>query len=167
MGDMQGIPDTFDLLGTSDLGVHWSDLLQSAGSDIVTRPRVPSPPGGPERASAGVDGLLPGSALSPTTGSLWLTTYNDDFGGVSFAATGDGGLQWSQNTYPGQSPAVRSPLPQDGWTSTAAFSPTSALALFNGPRNKAGVESSALYGTNDGGAHWGLAKVFSWPSTEG
>lgn len=162
-GNMQGVPDTFDLLGTSDLGAHWSDVLQSTGSDIVSRPRLPSPPGGPAKATAGFDGLLPASALSPTTGALWLTTYNEDFGGVSFAATGDGGLHWSQNTYPGQVRAARSPLPQAGWTSTAAFSSTDAWALFTGPRNAQGVESSVLYDTNDAGTHWGLAKVFSWP----
>jgi hypothetical protein len=166
-GNMQGIPDTFDLLVTSDLGSHWLDVLQSAGPNVVIRPRVPSPPGGPEQASAGFEGFLPESALSPTTEVLWRTTYNEDFGGESFAATGDGGLQWSQNDYPGQSPSARSPLQQGGWTSTAAFSPTSAWALFTGPRNQAGVQSSALYATNDAGAHWELANVFSWPPAGG
>jgi photosystem II stability/assembly factor-like uncharacterized protein len=166
-GDMQGVPYTFDLLETSDLGAHWLDVLQSTGSDLVTRPQVASPSGGPQRAVAGFDGWVPQSALSPAPGALWLTTYNDDFGGTVFASTGDGGLHWSQKDYPGQSPAAKSPLPQSGWTSTAASGPATAWAVFTRPRNKAGVEDSALYATNDAGAHWRLAKVFYWPPAEG
>jgi photosystem II stability/assembly factor-like uncharacterized protein len=167
LGNMQGIPDTFDLLETSDLGAHWLDVLQSAGSNVVSRPRVPHPSGGPEQAGAGFDGLVPRSAVSPAQGALWLTAYDEDFGGVAFASTGDGGLQWSQNAYPGEQQVAKSPLPQSGWTSTAAFSSTGAWALFSGPRNKAGVQSSALYATVDAGAHWELAKVFPWPTAEG
>jgi photosystem II stability/assembly factor-like uncharacterized protein len=166
-GDMQGVPYTFDLLETSDLGAHWLDVLQSTGSDLVTRPRVPSPSGGPQQAVAGFDGWVPQSALSPAPGVLWLTSYNEDFGGTSFASTNDGGLQWSQDAYLGQSQAPKSPLPQGGWTSTAASSPAAAWAVFTGPRNKAGVEDGAVYATSDAGAHWRLARVFNWPPAEG
>jgi len=166
-GDMQGVPYTFDLLETSDMGAQWLDVLRSTGSDLVTRPRLPSPSSRPQEAVAGFDGWVPQSALSPAPGALWLTSYNEDFGGISFASTGDAGLQWSQNAYPGQRPGTKSPLPQSGWTSTAASGPATAWAIFTGQRNKAGVEDSALYATNDARAHWRLAKVFSWPPAEG
>jgi hypothetical protein len=164
---MQGVPYTFDLLETSDMGAQWLDVLRSTGSDLVTRPRLPSPSSRPQEAVAGFDGWVPQSALSPAPGALWLTSYNEDFGGISFASTGDAGLQWSQNAYPGQRPGTKSPLPQSGWTSTAASGPATAWAIFTGQRNKAGVEDSALYATNDARAHWRLAKVFSWPPAEG
>lgn len=163
VGNMAGIPYTFDLLQTSDLGAHWLDVLQNAGSNIITRPRAPSPNGGPVQAGSGFDGLVPQSASSPVPGALWLTSYNENFGAVAFASTGDGGLQWSQHAYQGQVREAKSPLPPGGWAATAAFSPSSAWVLFTRTANKAGTESTALYATTDAGTHWGLARVFSWP----
>ena len=138
------------------LGRTW--LLALASPPPVAGPIRPSPP-----STAGYLSLH----CPRHRGALWLTSYNEDFGGITFASTGDAGLQWSQTAYPGQRPGAKSLLPPSGWTSTAASGPAVAWAVFTGQRNEAGVEDSALYATHDTGAHWRLAKVFSWPPAEG
>jgi hypothetical protein len=45
--DMQGVPTTFDLLRSLDLGRSWLDVLRSTSEIQVARPKVPTSPGGP------------------------------------------------------------------------------------------------------------------------
>jgi photosystem II stability/assembly factor-like uncharacterized protein len=161
LGNMQGVPYTFDLLVTEDLGRAWQDVFQAQGSSIVTRPRVPTPARGPVEANQGFSDWLPQLALSPARGALWLTSYDEDFGGEAFASTGDGGQHWVQLDIPGQLARPGEPLPPYGCVSTAASSADDGWALFSGPRPKDGPQASVLYVTHDGGKTWARAKTFT------
>jgi hypothetical protein len=160
---MQGVPYTFDLLVTDDLGRSWEDVFQAEGSGMVKRPRAPGPPGGPVEANQGFSGSLPQSALSPAPGTLWLTSYDENSGGEALASTGDGGQQWAQSYVPGELARPRQVLPPYGWLSTAASSALDGWALFSGPVPKHGPQASTLYVTRDSGAAWARTTTFSWP----
>ena len=160
LGNMQGPPPTFDLLVTDALGRGWEDVLQAVGSNIVSRPRVPPPPGGPTQANQGFTYSSPQSATSPGAGALWLTSYNGNFGGEGFASTGDSGQKWAQSYVPGQVPRSGGTLPSYGWVSTAAASGTEGWALFSGSVPKDGPQTSVLYVTHDAGATWARATTF-------
>jgi len=163
LGNMQGVPDTFDLLVTEDLGHTWDDVFQSEGSSIVHRPRVATPAKDPVEADQGFDDSLPQSALSPAPGTLWLTSYDEDFGGEAFASTSDGGQNWVQLDIPGQVAKPGAPLPDYGWDSTAASSAQDGWALFSGLLPKHGPQMSTLYETHDGGSNWARAATFPLP----
>lgn len=161
LGNMQGVPDTFDLLVTEDLGQAWLDVLQGQSSSLVQRPRVPAPAGGPAQANEGFSEWPPQSALSPSPGALWLTSYNEDQGGEAFASTADGGQQWAQSYIAGGVLHQHEELPAYGWASSAASSARDGWALFSGPAPKHGRATSALYATTDGGANWVRVATFA------
>ena len=132
LGDMPDVPYTFDLLVTEDVGLTWEDVLQAKGSRIVTRPRAAVPAAGTAQADQGFSYSLPQSAVSPVPGALWLTSYNENFGGEAFASTADGGQHWAQSYVRGQVARAGQPLPPNGWASTAASSGAEGWALFSG-----------------------------------
>ena len=163
LGNMQGVPDTFDLLVTEDSGRNWEDVFQAEGSSIVKRPPVATPPGGPVKADQGFDDWLPQSALSPAPGTLWLTSYDEDLGGEAFASTANGGQSWVQLDIPRQVAKPGELLPDYGWESTAASSAQDGWALFSGSLPNHGPQVSVLYATHDGGSNWARAASFSLP----
>ena len=170
-GNMQGPPLTFDMLYTDDLGASWQDVLRSSSYLKVPRPDVASAAGGPVQAGPGFAGLLP-RAFSAAPGGglagLWLTTYNEDLGGVAFANTADAGLSWSQDYFPGGAKAALSPLPTQGWLATSAANGADALSLFTASMGKQGHPGRAsLYVTTDEGQRWALSHVFVWPQSMG
>jgi photosystem II stability/assembly factor-like uncharacterized protein len=168
LAGMQGVPVTFDLLGTTDLGASWLDVLRSPAYEKVDRPRVATPSGGPTPAVDGFATLVPQSLSAvPGTrlGTVWVTASNADLGGVAFAATDDAGTQWAQQYLSGQKKPSASPLPQEGWTSTSALGGQAAWALFDNIGSKGHFDHSLLYTTKDSGAHWSLLHTFTWPTS--
>ena len=95
--DMQGIPTTFDLLRSLDLGRSWLDVLRSASEMRVTRPKVPTSPGGPQSVPFEF-GEWSLALASPAT--AWLTATNEDLGGITFGSTRDGGVHWKIHSFP-------------------------------------------------------------------
>lgn len=168
LGNMQGVPMTFDLLETTDLGRSWSDVLRSPAYQKVSRPQVPAPPGGPTAAVAGFGTLVPQS-LSGAPGtqlsSIWVTASNPNLGGETYAVTDDAGLKWAQQYFSAQAKAPASALPQEGWASTSALSGQAAWALFNNTAVKGRRDKSLLYATTDSGAQWYPLHTFTWPGS--
>ena len=151
--DMQGIPTTFDLLRSLDLGRSWLDVLRSASEMRVTRPKVPTSPGGPQSVPFEF-GEWSLALASPAT--AWLTATNEDLGGITFGSTRDGGVHWKIHSFPAarsqHEPVAASQLPYAyRWLATAALNATDAWVLFSAPKGSGG---SYLYATSDGGAAW-------------
>jgi hypothetical protein len=159
--DMQGVPTTFDLLRSLDLGRSWLDVLRSASYIRVTRPKVPTSPGGPESVPLEFGGWVLSLASSTTT--AWFTATNEDFGSVTFGSTRDGGVHWKIHSFPAvQSKqgtvAASQQLPYAyRWLATAALNASDAWALFSAPK---GSGDSYLYATSDAGAAWHRLAVF-------
>ena len=158
--DMQGVPTTFDLLRSLDLGRSWLDVLRSTSEIQVARPKVPTSPGGPQSV-APEPGAWTLTLASPAT--AWFTATDEDFGGITFGSTGDGGLHWRIHSFSGAQngpPPVPTPrqLPfDDRWLATTGLNAADAWVLFAAPKNLA---SSYLYATSDGGAAWHRLAVF-------
>lgn len=155
--DMQGIPTTFDLLRSLNLGRSWLDALRSPSEVKVARPKLPSLRGGPLAVP-----FLPGpfdlTLASPT--AAWFTSPNENFGAITFASTGDGGLRWSIHSFQEPQGSQRSPwpFPLDGtWLTTASVDAVHAWVLFSAAK---GDGDSYLYETSDGGSAWKRLTVF-------
>jgi hypothetical protein len=158
--DMQGVPTTFDLLRSLDLGRSWLDVLRSASYIRVNRPKVPTSPGGPESVPLEF-GAWALSLASP--GTAWFTATNEDLGGITFGSTRDGGVHWKIHSFPAvQSQegtvAASQELPYaNRWLTTAALNASDAWTLFSAPK---GSGDSYLYATSDTGSVWHRLAVF-------
>jgi hypothetical protein len=96
--DLAFVSTSGELLRSTDGASIWEPVLQAKGSSIVTRPRATVPAGGTVQANQGFSYWLPQSAASPVPGTLWLTSYDENFGGEAFASTADGGQHWPSRT---------------------------------------------------------------------
>jgi len=160
--DMQGVPTTFDLLRSLDLGRSWLDVLRSTSEIRVTRPKVPTSSGGPRSVPLESGAWALTLASSSTA---WFTATDEDLGGITFGSTRDGGVHWKIHSFP----AVRSQQGSGGasqqlpyayrWLATAALNATDAWVLFSAPK---GSGNSYLYATSDGGAAWHRLVVFQY-----
>ncbi|MGP8151648.1 MAG: WD40/YVTN/BNR-like repeat-containing protein [Acidimicrobiales bacterium] len=158
--DMQGVPTTFDLLRSLDLGRSWLDVLRSTSFIRVTRPKVPTFPGGPESVPF-ESGPWALALASPAT--AWFTATNEDLGSITFGSTRDGGVHWKIHSSSGAqdqrgSVAASQQLPYAyRWLETAALNAADAWVLFRAPE---GSSESYLYATSNGGAAWHRLAVF-------
>ena len=159
--DMQGIPQTFDLLRSLDLGRSWLDVLRSPSEVTVNRPKVPTAFDGPQKAP-----FEPGpvilSLASPT--AVWFTVNDEDLGAVTFGSTNNGGLRWTIRTFEEPQGNQRTKWPfafPSTWLTTTARNAEDALALFSSPK---GGGSSYLYATRNGGTSWSRVAVFGYRS---
>jgi hypothetical protein len=160
--DMQGTPQTFDLLRSLDLGRSWLDVLRSPSEIRVARPKIPTSPGGPQLAP-NYPGPWTLTLVSPTT--AWFTTPNEDFGGIAFGSTGDGGLHWTIHSFDtGQAltPAFNKLPVGLEWLATTASNAADASVLFRAPK---GNGDSYLYATSNSGLDWHRLAVFTWPAS--
>jgi len=163
-GNTVGVPVTYDLLRSPNLGRSWLDVLRSASSSQVTRPNVRQPPGGPQPAPD--DNSAIGALTVPAPATAWFNTSGEGSGGLAFGSTGDGGLRWAIHTFPaaqtqpGTAPAPRQLPTGDQLLATTALDTTDAWVLFGGPK---GHGDSYLYATNDAGEHWRQIAVFGRP----
>ncbi len=164
--DMQGVPIAYDLLRSLDGGRSWLDVLRSNGprKPKLARPEVAVPPGGPETVPA-VPGPweTAGPLSAPSLTTAWLTFDNEDFGGLAFDVTGDGGLHWKTHRFPGSQQETASSLDRlpvdDQWLATIGLDPENAWVLLAGPKD---TGDSYLYATSDSGAKWHRVAIFSW-----
>ena len=160
---MQGVPTTFDLLRSFDLGRSWLDVLRSTSYIRVIRPKVPTSPGGPESVplSSVNSGVWALTLASPST--AWFTATDEDIGSITFGSTLYGGVQWKIHSFPaarGQQGTVAASqqLPYAyRWLATAALNAMDAWALFGAPSESG---DSYLYETSDTGAAWHRLAVF-------
>ncbi len=158
--EMQGVPITFDLLRSLDLGRSWLDVLRSTSEARVARPKVPTSPGGPQSVPLEL-GEWALALVSPAT--AWFTATNEDLGSITLGSTRDGGLHWDIRSSPGaqdqQGPVASSrQLPYAyRWLATAALNAENAWVLFSAPE---GSSEGYLYATSDGGAAWHRLAVF-------
>ena len=158
---MQGVPTTFDLLRSLDLGRSWLDVLRSTSEIRVTRPKVPTSPGGPESVPP-ESGAWALTLASPST--AWFTATDEDLGGITFGSTRDGGVHWRIHSFP----AVRESAGIRGRFAAAALRRIDGLrrrpsTLWTpGPFSVLPRTSgdSYLYETSDGGAAWHRLAVF-------
>lgn len=159
-----GLPETFDLVRTLNLGRSWLDVLRWPSETKVTRPHVATPIGGPQIAPAySVPASL--SLISATT--AWLTARNPYSGGITFASTGDDGIHWAIHSFPGgdaELAPTRFKLPEDNeWFATTALGGQSAWVLYAGRNAKSNsYTNSYLYETSDAGATWHRLAAFAY-----
>lgn len=167
--DMQGVPVAYDLLHTADMGRSWLDVLRSASYEKVGHPRLSSPPGGPTpgpSAPGSSAGLEP--PATPSQATAWFTVVNEDFGGLVFAVTADGGRHWRIEPPPAESHSTALPSPSGlpaaaEWLATTSLDATHAWALLGLPGHR---NTSYLYDTSDGGSSWQRLASFGWGKAE-